>query len=311
MSDLLLAGTGVLAGSVAAVTGFGIGSLLTPVLALEVGTKLAVAAIAVPHFAGTAQRFWILRRHVDRRVLLGFGLTSALGGLAGALLHAWISSRALGLVFGLLLVLAGVSELTGWTGRVRWGRGAAWVAGALSGLLGGLVGNQGGIRSASMLGFDVPKESFVATATAIGLFVDVARLPVYLATQGHAMAGLWRLLLVTTLAVVAGTILGTRLLTRLPHGAFRRVVAALLLILGIYMMVSGGGWRRERSAVSRSNPSLRVTGVAPTESLDGRSDGPHRHGSLARIAERPDRRDLIAGRSLAGSRGHGPDDPDL
>jgi len=30
--------------------------------------------------------------------------------------------------------------------RVRLNRAAAWIAGAVSGLLGGLVGNQGGIR---------------------------------------------------------------------------------------------------------------------------------------------------------------------
>jgi uncharacterized membrane protein YfcA len=59
----------VVAGAIAAVAGFGIGSLLTPLLALQTGTKLAVAAIAVPHLAGTALRFWRLRRHVDRRVL--------------------------------------------------------------------------------------------------------------------------------------------------------------------------------------------------------------------------------------------------
>jgi len=238
---LLLASAALLAGAIAAVTGFGIGSLLTPVLALQVGTKLAVAAVAIPHFVGTAQRFWILRRHVDRRVVLGFGITSAIGGLAGALLHNWVTSRALGVVFGGLLVLAGVTELTGWVRRVRWGRRAAWIAGTLSGLLGGMVGNQGGIRSAAMLGFEVPRESFVATATAIGLFVDLARLPVYLATQGSEILALWPLLLVATAAVVVGTIVGTRLLTRIPDAAFRRVVAVLLLALGGYMIVTGGG----------------------------------------------------------------------
>lgn len=235
---LLLAAAALVAGAIAAVTGFGIGSLLTPVLALETGTKLAVAAVAIPHFVGTLQRFWILRKHVDRRVVLGFGITSALGGLAGALLHVWIKSRILGIVFGGLLLLAGVTELTGWIRRVRWGRRAAWVAGALSGMLGGLVGNQGGIRSASLLGFDVPKESFVATATAIGLFVDAARLPVYLATQGREILALWPLLLGACAAVMIGTALGAKLLTRIPETVFRRVVAILLLVLGVAMMIT-------------------------------------------------------------------------
>jgi len=237
----LLAAAALLAGAIASVTGFGIGSLLTPVLALETGTRLAVAAVAIPHLVGSAQRFWMLRRHVERRVVLGFGITSAAGGLAGALLHTFASSRALAVVFGALLVLAGVSELTGWVGSVRWGRRAAWVAGALSGLLGGLVGNQGGIRSAAMLGFEVPKESFVATATAIALFVDAARVPVYFATQGREILALWQPLLLATAAVVAGTLLGNRLLARIPARAFRRVVAVILLALGIATIVQRGG----------------------------------------------------------------------
>jgi hypothetical protein len=236
--DLVLAVVAVIAGALASVAGFGVGSLLTPVLALQAGTKLAVAAIAIPHVVATAQRFWMLRRHVHRGVLLGFGVTSAAGGLAGALLHTWLSSRALSLVFAALLILAGTAELTGWMQKVRWGRRAAWLAGALSGLFGGLVGNQGSIRSAAMLGFDVPKEAFVATATAIALCVDAARLPVYLATQWRDIAGLWPSLAAATLGVVVGTALGARALGRLPQRTFRRVVAVLLLALGVYMLAA-------------------------------------------------------------------------
>ncbi len=236
----LLAAAALLAGAIAAVSGFGIGSMLTPVLGSAVGTKLAVAAVAIPHLAGTVQRFLVLRRSVDRRVLLGFGITSALGGLAGALLQVRASGRSLATVFGILLVLAGVSELTGFVGRVHWGRGTAWVAGALSGALGGLVGNQGGIRSAALLGFDVPKEAFVATATAIALFVDGAHVPVYLATQGRQVAAIWPLVVTATVAVMLGTAIGTRILGRLPERGFRRVTASLLLALGLYMLAREG-----------------------------------------------------------------------
>lgn len=237
---LLIAAVGVTSGAIASITGFGIGSLLTPALALETGTSLAVAAIAIPHFVGTAQRFWILRRHVDRTVLLGFGVTSAVGGLAGALLHVRVSSRALSVVFGVLLILAATSEFTGWMQRVRWGRRSAWAAGALSGALGGLVGNQGGIRSAAMLGFDVRRESFVATASAVGLFVDGARLPVYLATQWREIAAVWPLVLTATLGVVLGTAFGARTLGRVPVRVFRRLIAVFLLLLGVYMTLGGG-----------------------------------------------------------------------
>ena len=135
----------MLAGAVAAITGFGIGSLLTPVLALSVETRVAVAAVSIPHVIGTAVRLALLRGRIDRKVLLSFGLTSAAGGLAGAALYEIASSRWLDGVFGSLLLFAAISEMTGLLRRMRFRGWVAWVAGALSGLLGGLVGNQGGI----------------------------------------------------------------------------------------------------------------------------------------------------------------------
>ena len=186
--DLLILIVATAAGALAAVTGFGIGSLLTPLLAVLVDTRLAVAAVALPHVIGTALRFWLLKGGADRRVLWTFGLTSAAGGLAGAALQGSLGNRWLNVVFGALLLFAAVSQATGLAGRMRFRGAAAWLAGALSGLLGGLVGNQGGIRSAALLGFDLPKRTFVATATAIALFVDGARLPIYLATQSSETA---------------------------------------------------------------------------------------------------------------------------
>jgi uncharacterized membrane protein YfcA len=160
------------------VAGFGIGSILTPPLAWELGTKTAVVAVSVPHLAGTALRLWRLRGHVDRRVLLSFGLASATAGLGGALLHAYANSPALAVALGILLVFAGLMGLTGLAERLRFAGAWAWVAGAASGAFGGLVGNQGGIRSAALQGFGLPKEAFVATATAIALIVDAVRMPV-------------------------------------------------------------------------------------------------------------------------------------
>ena len=230
----------VAAGAVATISGFGIGSILTPLLATWIGTKLAVAVVSVPHFLGTALRFWLIRDHLDRRILWSFGITSALGGLTGALLHVWLRSMWLGYVLAALLVFAGLMGLTGAAKRMRFGHTAAWIAGALSGVFGGLVGNQGGIRSAALLGFDVRRDAFVATATAIALLVDVFRMPVYAATQWRPILSAWPLMLATTVGVVAGTLIGKRLLGWIPERIFRLLVSGIVLVLGLWMFVHPG-----------------------------------------------------------------------
>ena len=148
-------------------TGVGVGSLLTPVLALTVDTRVAVAAVSIPHLVATSIRFWFLRDRVDRKVLLGFGVTSAAGGLAGAALYEMANSRWLTVVFGCLLLFAAYSEFSGLAGRMRFRGWVAWVAGALSGVLGGLVGNQGGIRSAAL-----PREARLAMALDAGVSAE-------------------------------------------------------------------------------------------------------------------------------------------
>jgi uncharacterized protein len=227
----------IIAGAVAAVTGFGIGSLLTPALIPLLGARLAVVAVAVPHAAGTAVRLWRLRDAIDWKLLRGFGLASAAGGLAGALAHGWLSGGSLTRVFGVLLILSGLAALIGWTKRVHLSRVPALLAGAIAGLFGGLVGNQGSIRSAALLAFRLSPRAFVATATATAMIVDAARLPVYL-SQSSAVFRENTLLVATMITgVVIGTLLGDPVLRRIPERWFSRIVGVLLLALGVYMLM--------------------------------------------------------------------------
>lgn len=239
--DWLLGVLAVVAGAVAALAGFGIGSLLTPALSAVVGTKLAVTLVAVPHVIATAARLWVLRASIDRHVLLTFGLASAAGGLIGALLHTILASPLLGIVLGGLLILAGASEITGIGIRLRFPGIWATAAGAMSGMFGGLVGNQGGIRSAALLRFDLPREPLVATATATALLVDAARLPVYVVTTGGEMVREWPTIVLLSIGVLIGTFVGAPILRRVPEVVFRRVLAALLIALGAGLIIGLSG----------------------------------------------------------------------
>jgi uncharacterized membrane protein YfcA len=235
---VLVALAAAFAGGVAAIAGFGIGSILTPVVATQFDMKTAVAAISIPHFVATAVRFARLYRHLDVQVFRTFGLVNAAGALGGALLHSRANAPALVYVLAVLLVFAGVMGLSGLWNRVRFGPIAAWIAGAASGAFGGLVGNQGGIRSAAMLGLGVQREAFVATATAIALLVDVARMPVYFLTESNRIFAARNVVLVALIGVLAGTLLGEHVLRRIPPQIFTKVVSALLLAIGIVLIAT-------------------------------------------------------------------------
>ena len=232
----ILSAAAFLAGGIASIAGFGIGSVLTPTLSVWVDAKLAVAAISIPHLIGTALRFRLLKGGVDRRVLWSFGIASAAGGVAGAVLNAVFTSPALLTLLAVLLLFVAAGELTGFSRRLVLRGPAAWIAGALSGALGGLVGNQGGLRSAALLGFRLDRDTFVATATAIGLIVDAARMPVYFVAYAGELRSMATPIAVTVAGVVVGTFAGGRILRRIPEAHFRRVVAIFLASLGIWLL---------------------------------------------------------------------------
>lgn len=234
---------GVLSGATAGIVGFGIGSLLTPFFSVPLGTDLAVAAVTVPHLFATALRCYRLRREIDGGVLRRFGLLSAAGGLAGALTYAQLGPSALTGVLGGLLVLTAIANLTGaFTDR----RPSGLMSGALglsSGFFGGLAGNQGGLRSAALSTFALRPRAFVATSTATGLMVDLARTPVYAAVSAGDLLRYWPQIGMATVGVLVGTVIGERLLFGLSPATFRRILAAAVGVLGLWLL-----WRSFLSA---------------------------------------------------------------
>ena len=229
----------IVAGGIASIAGFGIGSVLTPALTAQMAAGIAVGCVSIPHLVATAFRLWIVREHIDYRVLKSFGVMSAVGGLTGAAVGTVVAARWLEVVLAVLLLFVGIGGLQGWTKKMKFEGPAAWVAGGVSGFLGGLVGNQGGLRAGAMTGIGVSRDAFVATATATGLIVDLARMPVYFAVYWREIFDHWHWVAIMTGGVIVGTIIGMKVLRRIPESRFMTVVSVLLIALGIWLVAKG------------------------------------------------------------------------
>lgn len=229
---------GILSGATAAISGFGIGSLLTPLLAARYGMPLAVAAVSIPHAIATAVRCWRLRSHIDWSVMRSFGVLSAVGGLTGALLYSRFDAVMLTRILGALLIATGIAAVTEWVKRIHAHGAGANLLGLTSGFFGGIAGNQGGLRSGALMAFRLSPVALVATATATGLAVDAARLPVYLWTTGSKLVALGTPILTATIGVLIGTFIGERLLMGLSARAFRLVVGTFIGLLGVWLLAS-------------------------------------------------------------------------
>lgn len=161
-------------------TGFGVGTVLTPTFAFFYDARTAVFLVAIVHLANNLLKFGLFRQHVNKEILFKFGFTSLAGAVGGSLLQGSLEGFSVRYALAGFLVAAGLLEFLPAASTFRIPRSFDVLGGFFSGFLGGMIGNQGAIRSAYLLNYDLTKESFIATATAIAIVIDLTRIPVYL-----------------------------------------------------------------------------------------------------------------------------------
>lgn len=183
MSMLLISAAAFVTAVLTLFTGFGLGTLLLPALALVFALPVAVAATAVVHGLNNLFKLGLLWREVDRQVLLSFGLPA----LAAAPLGAWLLVSLAGhepiatwslagvtgrvtplkLVIGLLILGFAVLELVPSMDRFRAPRRWLPAGGVVSGFFGGLSGHQGAFRAAFLAPLGLAPGAWAGTQAAI------------------------------------------------------------------------------------------------------------------------------------------------
>ena len=98
------------------------------------------------------------------------------------------------------------------------------------------MGNQGGLRAAGLLAFDLSPRAFLATSTAVALVVDLARTPVYLVRAGPQLRPLAIPIAVAAAGCLAGTVWGERLLLRIGPATYRRLVGGGVGLIGVWLL---------------------------------------------------------------------------
>jgi uncharacterized membrane protein YfcA len=256
MELLLVAAVALGASLLTVVSGFGLGTVLMPALACLVAPEAAVALTAVVHLLANLLKVGLVGREAHRPTLLAFGLPALLGGLAGGwLLQAWARDVApivwsLGpfecwtypapLAIGIVMLGMAAVELdprfAGWRPSARW----LPLGGAVSGLLGGLSGHQGAIRSAFLAGLPgLSPVAFAATGAVIACAVDIARLAAYGTAAWAPAAEHPEMLATAGIAALAGTWLGARWIRKVTLPFVRRVVALAVIVVAVRLITGG------------------------------------------------------------------------
>ena len=118
MEELLLVAIGsFLAAALTVPAGFGLSTILTPLVLLLMGPHEAVAVVAVVHGAHNAGKFAALKESVDFEAFRRYGVWLVLGAILGAVLQNEVPQKPLLALIGAFLVsLPLLSMSEGWTG---------------------------------------------------------------------------------------------------------------------------------------------------------------------------------------------------
>ncbi len=273
MSTVVFSGlvfTGSLAaGFLGALTGLGGGVVIVPLLTLAFGVDIRYAIgaslISVIATSSGAASAYVKEGYTNIRLGMLLEVATTLGALLGAFLITLISPRAVGVVFGVVLILSAYLSMRppkerggektggrltetlrldssyptpqGWrtyrVGNVPYGFGLMFGAGALSGLLG--IGS----GAFKVLAMDrIMRIPFKVSTTTSNFMIGVtaaASAGIYL-SRGYIDPGI---AMPVMLGALAGSLAGARVLPGARTRALRLVFAAAVFAVAVQMIYKG------------------------------------------------------------------------
>lgn len=235
-------------------SGFGLGTLLTPVMALFFPIEIAIALTGIVHLSNNIFKFFLVKKHTNYPILLRFGLPSIIGAMVGAFLLSYLGEiktplydytiathhyevTSLKLSIALLILFFTFWEMLPTTKNIVFPEKYLSLGGIISGFFGGLSGNQGALRSAFLTKLALSKETFIATGIAIACLVDITRLPVYFLKENKwtAVSDNILLLLITCISAFLGAYFGNKLLKKATLQLVQKVVTLGLIAIALAM----------------------------------------------------------------------------
>lgn len=236
-------------------SGFGLGTILTPIFMIFFPVDLAIGLTGIVHFFNNIFKLILVGKNADKTVLLQFGVPAVLAAILGSWLLLNISDLEplfsyemfgktfevfpVKFIISILLIIFASIDLIPYFNKLQFGKEKLPIGGVLSGFFGGLSGNQGALRSAFLIKAGLTKEAFVGTAVVVSTFVDFTRLSIY-ATR-FSKAGLidnLTLVICATLSAIIGAYIGNKLLKKVTLH-FLQIAIAIMLIFISFALGAG------------------------------------------------------------------------
>ena len=239
MPGILIAAIVFVAAFAQSLTGFGFALIMMPLVTVVLGVRTAAPVVALAALTVYSVNLVRYRRSINVPEVLRLGVASAAGVPVGIWVLSNADEKVVMRILGLILVAyAGYSLLQPKARRVL-SRGWVYPAGFLAGCFGGAYNTPGPpvIVYGSMRQW--PRDEFRAVLQALFFLNGI------LVVASHALAEhLTKQVLVYYLyavpALAVGILVGSVVDPRIDQNQFRRIVTAMILVLGLALVVGMG-----------------------------------------------------------------------
>jgi hypothetical protein len=228
---IVIATAALLASCLTLFSGFGLGTLLMPVVAIFFPVDIAIGITAIVHFANNIFKLGLIGLHANKEIIIKFGIPAVFAALLGATLLGWLTSlppvteytlagksfaiMPVKLIIGTLIIAFVVLELSPAFSSITLDKKLLPLGGCISGFFGGISGHQGAFRSMFLLKAGLSKEQFIATGVVLAVMVDLSRMLIYgldAVTQQKSVD--WLLVAIATFSAFVGAFVGSRLIKK-------------------------------------------------------------------------------------------------
>lgn len=227
----------LLASLIGTLAGFGISTIMVPVLLITLPLPQTLLLVGIVHWFNDIWKILLFRKGIRWKLLLAFGLPGIFTSFLGSSLSLRISREIISRALGAFLIAYVIFIVFNRTFKLSQKLSVAMSSGALTGFFAGIFGIGGEINAVVLSAFNLEKAVYVATAGAISFMIDSTRIATYIQGGARLDPVLVSGFLIFIPISLIGAMIGKKGVEKIPQEKFRNFVAIFIFLFGLELVL--------------------------------------------------------------------------
>lgn len=227
----------LLASLIGTLAGFGISTIMVPILLITLPLPQTLLLVGVVHWFNDIWKLLLFRKGIRWKLLLAFGLPGIFASFFGSSLSLRIPREILSRTLGVFLIAYVIFIVFNRTFKLGQKLSVAISGGTLTGFFAGIFGIGGEINAVALSAFNLEKAVYVATAGAISFMIDSTRIATYIQGGTRLDPVLVSGFLIFIPISLIGAMIGKKGIEKIPQEKFRNFVALFIFLFGLKLIL--------------------------------------------------------------------------